>query len=428
MDYNSLQQVKILAKPTNRVDRYIQTKSLNDVPDEVLKEIKLVSLKDQEKGIPFGSYMNRIADVFGDIDVIQLVDNFKTLDEIGPKTAKAIQATVKEVIKTPNRWFSELKAGIDKRYFFDIGQLLNGVYYISKDLLSRSEKLYNQGLLSQNEIGLIKSICKQRKSGGDDYDVIFNLFRDHYVLRWTQEEALKGYKMLPKGKKYTLEKAVTDRAAVKIDVIMFKDRFMEVTNFMTIAFKLNGRLVPINYDPIEVSPANLPIAIEQLYYSNWYYKPFKMVKRSFAYLKWLHKNSDVNELRVEGFNKQMIDDNIIKYGDILKKSINILYTINSELDAMNIVKDKVKPSVIKKRLNQLKQPLSNVLELPKGMLDIIIQYMDSDKPDIEALMKTFTKIINHWTIYYFIEANINPPPAIVLPEEPRYDSSIVRQL
>jgi len=430
MNYNNLQKVKILSKPTNRVDRYIQTKSLAEVPKDVLKDVRLVSLSDQEQGIPFGSYMNRIADVFGDIDVIQLVDNFKSASEIGPKTAKAIQEMVRQVDKAHNRWFSEFKAGIDERYFFDIGQLLEGRYYMAEDLLKRSERLYKDNMLTQNEIGLIKTVSKKIIKNGDDYDMVFNLFRDHYVLRWTQDEVLQGYKMLPKNKKYKLENAVTDRAAVKIDVIMFEDRFMEVTNFMTIAYKKNGKLVPVNFDPVEVTPANLPVAIEQLYYSNWYYKPFKMVKRAFAYLKWLRKNSKEEDLVVLGFNKYMIDTNILKYGDILKKSINILYTITSELEAMEIVYDKkeITKKIVKQRLNELKQPLSNVLELSKEALSEIVSYMDSENPDIKVLIKTFKSVIDYWTIYYFQEANINPPPLIVLPEERRYDPNLIRKV
>jgi hypothetical protein len=420
MNYNNFQTVRKLASPSVKVDRFVQTKPLSSLPDDVLKQVKLISLNRQEEGIPFGSYLNRIADYFGDIDVIQLVDKFKSADEIGPKVSKAIQTVIKRILKEPDHWISEVKAGIDKTYFIPIGTLSEGVYKPSDNLKHDSYSLFASGYLDKDEYDTIDEILQKGLGDGDDYDMIFNIFRKHYVLRWDQDEILQGYKVLPSGIHYKLSEAVLDRSAVKIDMIVFfKGKYIEITNFMAITYNNE----PVNGDP--GTPKDLPIEIEKLYYSNYYYKPFKMVKRCFAYLKWLRKHQDT-EFYSHGFTNEELDNVILKYANILKKSINILYTINSEIDAMSLIKDKLSSRKIKKRLNELKQPLANVLELPDEMLQLLNGLLDSEDSDLDYIHDLFNEIIDRWTIAYFKAEGINPPPKIVLPQVMSYDPNIVR--
>ena len=416
-NYNILQTVQDLAVPSNRVDRIVETKPLSSIPADVAREIKLISLSYQSNGIAFGSFMNRISSFFGDIDTIQLVDNFKSLEAVGPKTSKAIKQVVNRILKTPNHWYSETKAGIDQRYYFDIGTLSNGYYTFSQELIPKINQLISENLLDEDEIFTLSEIISKGSGNGDDYDLVFNIFRNRYVLRWTSKEILRGYKTLPGKIKYTLERAIFDRTAVKIDMIAFLNgKYIEITNFILIAY--NNQ--PINIDPSTTTPSNLPYDIEKLYYSDMYYSPFKLVKRSFAYLKWLHNQGNyVN------------DSYIIKYSNILKKTINILYTIRSEIDAMIIVQNQITSKYhkdqLRKRINQLKQPLSNVLELSDEMLQIFNQYINGPELNLKILYNLFGEIINAWTIQYFKDEGINPPPKVVLPSEMSYDPSIVRQ-
>jgi len=420
-NYDTLQTIHDLAVPSNRVDRIVETKPLSSIPASVAREIKLISLSYQPKGVSFGSYNNRISNVFGDIDTIQLVDNFKSLEAVGPKTTKAIKQVVNRILTQPNHWFSEAKAGIDSRYYFDIGTLSNGHYTFSPELLPKTMELAVAGLLDEDEMYTLNEILTKGSGNAEDYDLVYNIFRNRYVLRWSSKEILRGYKTLPGKIKYKLEQAIFDRTAVKIDMIVFLNgKYIEITNFILIAYENQ----PINIDPSTTTPSNLPYDIEKLYYSDYYYSPFKAVKRSFAYLKWVRNQPDHPD-------RYSTDEYLIKYSNILKKTINILYTIRSEIDAMAIIQPQLKSKYhklqLRKRINELKQPLSNVLELSDEMLEIFNQYMDNPQMNLKILYNLFGEIINAWTIQYFKDEGINPPPKIVLPNIMSYDPNLVRQ-
>lgn len=430
----------------------LQVKKLTDMPKEVIEQIKLVSLPESKEGItpgqPFGSYVNRIADYFGDIDVIQLFSGCCNLKEVGIKAAKAIQEMVFQISKKKDHYFSEFKAGIDKPYLFDYGTMFEGVYRTSPILLSKSELLFKDKLLSPKEIKIIREIVTDSnalRANGDDYDVITNLFRDRYLLRWTEKEIMQGHKQTPTGKKM-LSEAVLDQSAVKIDMIMINPggKFIEVTNFMALGMSnKKNEFVPINVDPADLTPEALPVEIEKLYYSNFHYKPFKIVKRAFAFLKflslnWGKKTFDNSKYVMRNITKESVDYLLDGYVQVLQSTVNILYTVNSELDAIKLVLERAditQAQMVKlheridQRLDMLKDPLANVLEIDQTNLDFLMVMVDKCRQEqehskkiecIQLLMKTFKEIINFWTIAYFDQLGLNPPPAIVLPLEMTY--------
>ena len=400
-------------------DKFIQTKTIQDIPNNILREIKLISLKGQPKGQPVGSYINRIATIYADVDIFQLIDKFKSYEDVGIKTALAMRKTVEMINKRKNHWFSELKAGLDKRYIFNIGYITNGNYYISDNLLSDSNALYNNNLISNEEIEEIRDICNKPNPKADDYDFLFNLFRSYYVLRWNIKEIREGVKILPGNIPYRLDQAIYDKTVVKIDMIVYLDRFIEVTNFMMISYVRDGQHIPINIGPEDYSLSDIPYEIEKFYYSDYYYNPFKLVKRAFSYLKWFKKH---------GNDQTDVDKYIVIYGEIIKKTINILYAISSELDAMEIIQNKIKPIRIRKRLNELKEPLSNVLELDENVLSLLVSYMESPDVDLAYLRKLMNDLVNFYTIIYFEEYDVNPPPSLILPKHMSYAPMIVREL
>lgn len=407
-------------------NQYVQTKNVKDIPEKVMKDIHLVTIPGNDDPIPFGSYVNRISDYFGDIDVIQMFTGCCDVEDVGKKTAKAFKDMVKGIKKARLRYFSEFKAGIDKPYYFDIGKCVEGVYRPSKDLKERTRKLHELGLLTDLEMKIVMNVCKKPRKTGDDYDTVFNLYREKYVLRWTENEVLQGWKEISTGK-IKLEEAVLDTAPVKIDMIAVNDggKFIEVTNFFALGLNIDGYFFPINIHPSSLTPENLPPEIEKFYASNYYYNPFKSVKRSFSYIKYLYKKH----------NDPEVAELVEKYAEILKSTINILYTINSEMDAIRLVLCRVKNpprKAIKSRLSLLKEPLANVLEIDKDNLALLMEMMDVviEKPtadSVKTLMKIFKEIINFWTIAYFDQLGLNPPPREVVPEIKTYDPNIIRE-
>ena len=450
-------------------DQLVSFRSLEDIPYSVAQDLKLVSMFSgfkTPKGkytkikrnytYPFGSYINRVSDYYGDVDGIQLLSHAKSKEEIVKQATYSLVQIVKDIKKAKDRWYSETKAGIDHLFLFDIGKCVEGVYRISDQLVKTSETLYASGMLSNVEIKVIRNIVNKRLSDrdGDDYDVIFNLFRKKWLLRWTADEILQKYKVLKrpdKDIKYTLEQAVSDNTILKIDMLAYdnNNKFIEITNFMMIGFNKNNEFIPINIDPDTHNPFYLRTEIEKLYYSNYYYKPFKIVKRSFAFLKFLWRKWDKKALAdhqpiliERGITKNLVQELLNGYVQILDSTINILYTINSELDAITLLMERVKNPPINKindRIDMLRDPLSNVLEIDddnlkyfvssKGLFDnIIIQNNPTKKlAMIKDLMKIFNEIINFWTITYFNKTGLNPPSSVVLPEILTYNPNIIRQ-
>lgn len=420
-------------------DKLLENKTNDQIPDEVMENIYLVSLPPSDLGDesanPFGSYFRRSSRVWGDIDLIQQYVGCCTTEDVGIQVAQSLQNIVGNISKKEFHYFSEIKAGFDERFMFDIGQCINGVYSPSDELYMKIEEL--QQYFDNNDVTVLNKVLKKCDGwDGDDYDTIFNLFRDKYVLRWSEKEIMSGEKE-SNGRIFRLEESVIfPDAPLKIDVLLIDSngKFIELTNYMAVGVVAEGcGFTPLNIDLDEdADPANLQIPIEQLYYSNWYYSPFKHVKRCFAFLNSLYK---------KGFGDKMIISNYVQmYNKILASTLNILYGTRSELDVMKLILEKHPLSEpLKKKLNDrldmMISPISNVLELDDSdveeFADLIDKVIREKRKNYKAemiddMMKMMKIIINYHTIEYLDRMDLNPPPSLMLPNQMTYDPDILR--
>jgi hypothetical protein len=250
-------------------------------------------------------------------------------------------------------------------------------------------------------------------------------------------------------------------------LVILNNKFLEITNYIAIGISKNGKFSAMNdevideilsrrdgkilgyYTPINVNldeirkvAKTLPPDIENLYYSDYYYAPFKITKRAYALLKYLYKNrEDLNEQKYReiGFNINNVENLIYKYTNVLKSTIGILYSIRSEFDAMKLMLERntgVPMGRLNNRLDSLKTNLSNVLELDDEQLEMFISIFDDcirakDKTTkikiLEDLIKTSKFITNFWTIKYYNREQINPPPYPLVPRQLRYDRNLIRK-
>jgi hypothetical protein len=242
---------------------------------------------------------------------------------------------------------------------------------------------------------------------------------------------------------------------------------LEITNYIAIGLARNGKFsaisnevvdeilsrregrilgyytpVNVNLDEIRKVAKTLPPDIENLYYSDFHYSPFKITKRSFALLKYLYKNpDDLNEQKYReiSFDRNNVENLLFKYTNVLKSTIGILYSIRSELDAMKLMLERnngVPIARLNNRLDSLKTNLSNVLELGHEELEMFIGIFKDciDVKDkmkkikiLEDLIKASKFITNFWTIRYFNIENINPPPYPLVPRQLKYDKNLIRK-
>lgn len=420
MEYSSI-------NPATNIRLFTSTKPKGSYPEGILQDIKLISFEKDKDATPFGSFIYRLQKYPGDVDLVEVFSNCCDADEVAERFAKRLKKMVKQINSKKNHFYSEFKAGSDFRYDINIGKLENGIYHPNPELVEINRNLYQRKLLPAKEFDAIQGILlnSTRKTlRGNDYDIIYNILREHKVLRWSAAEILQGYKVLPGKITKELERALIEPGHVKIDMIsLINGKFVEVTNFLMLAVDISGTLHPINTDIEENHniPVVLPVEIEKLYFSDFYYSPFKMIKRIYS----LSRN---------------VQDTVTleKIIPFVSSNVSLLYQIRSEVDTIELIISKYKnpsPTSIYNQLDNMKLRLSTVLELSDDDLEELNNLIDAakmnkDKTKKIALLKEIKDklkiVINYETINYLEKVGLNPPPSYLLPEKETYDWSLVR--
>lgn len=388
--------------------------------NETFKNIKIISVDKNKLALPFGSYSQRIQKYPSDIDLSENFSDCKTMEEVIKKFSKKLKKIIKDIDKLRNVFLTDFKAGEDKRYIIDIGKLNNGVYIPSDNFDSKIKYLKDEKLINKDDYDLINKILYKKIYTQDDYDIIYNVIRKYRVLRWTTEEILKGSKKLPKNKTITLEKALSMKTIVKIDMVtLMGERFIEVNNLILLSYCKDGVNYPINERDnylIEV-----PKDIEKLYFSNYYYSPFKMVKRIYSLSIFKNDYSTSN-----------------KVTPLLESNISLIYQVKSDLESILLLLEKYNnpsPKNILNVLDNMKMKLSSVMEFSEEELELIYDTLDwinrtNKKQDkiklIQALQKFLITVINYETINGLNSIGFNPPPSYLMPSKHTYDRNIKR--
>jgi len=221
--------VDILAKKsessyTNKVNEIIETISYNT---------------ENSKAVGSFSFKN-VGKYSADVDIFE---NFHVFAKNELHACKQIAAQIKQVIKQVKEkkdfWFSEFKAGIDERFKIGaLGKLEDGkvVGFNKKQAIAHLVKLVDENLIDQ-EIGFeLISLVKQPMTS-EIYEQIDKIIREFYVLRWKQDEVLKGKKKLVGNKFMSLVDAISYKSIVKLDCITYmQSRFIECTNVMILTW------------------------------------------------------------------------------------------------------------------------------------------------------------------------------------------------
>jgi hypothetical protein len=105
-------------------------------------------------------------------------------------------------------FFMDFKAGLDKRLIYNFNE---------------------DDLTAYLKNPLITPIYKQKIMAAKGEDRV-KLIRDLFILRWTPDDIVKGFKTLVDGSKYSLEQALQDDTTIKLDIIIsVGDRVAEVS-------------------------------------------------------------------------------------------------------------------------------------------------------------------------------------------------------
>lgn len=403
---------------------FVEKKNIKtDYPESIKKEVLLLTVRMDQPPFFMGTASRRSQKFPGDIDLMETFFDCCSVEDVAQKFAASIKEVIKKISHLPLHYFSEFKAGLDLRYDVNIGNMENGVFRPNNELESISKVYLNKGLLNASEYNIIKEITsKGAKSYGDnEYDILNFIFRERKILRWSSEEIMAGIKEMPGGESISLEKALTMKTYVKIDMLAsVNHKFIEITNFFLLAVQTeDGQLYSINleYDITKEGYLNealsklLPADVEKLYFSNMYYSPMKMIKRLYT-------------LAIQSNNSGLLRDVI----PILGSSTSMLYQMKSELDTIVLILYKASTpplNMIYEQIDEMRTRIASVVEIPvEGVkllnlqIDNILKSQDIIE-QIKELKKMIIAIINFQTISYLIKKNINPPVRY-LPNKRKY--------
>lgn len=407
-----------------KINPLLQVKPLSSYPQNLLQTIKMISFDPNKNAEPFGSYIYRLQRYSADIDLFEEYIDHSKPNELVHKFAKKLQHMITNIKKSKMHWFSEFKAGLDLRYDVDIGELFKGEWLNKPNIIGISSRLMSDGLINKNELDKISYTMRDRMlSAADKYDIIFNIFRNRRIIRWTEDEVIHGKKVIL-GKLFKLHDCLFDHTFIKIDIIAYiGHKFVEVTNFIGLVSEYdfpNKNYININMGKNNAPTIALPLEIERLYFSNYYYSPFKACKRIYS------------------LSRQVNDKKMLKkIIPIITGDISSLYMLKSQIDVITrllsiIPIDDLPVHLIMESIDNIKDKLSYVLFLSdKGIIesyDIIDNIiLNQNVISIDYFIKRLNFLSNKWfvsvnyeTIKQMKRYGINPPPKTILPNPMHY--------
>jgi len=405
------------------IDTLLQARPFPDsYTPQVLQNIQLLSFK-KDNAVPFGSFIFKIQKFPGDIDLIETFEDCISIDDVIHKFKKKLIQVIKHIIDLKLHYMVEFKMGLDHRFIFDIGYLKDGIYHQNIDnIIENVSSLYDHDLLNDYDLSFIDQYLY--KNDTSSYDMLFNFFRDKYIIRWSDQDILNGYKILIGNKKITIDEALRHKTYVKIDMItLINNRFVEITNFFILVYndKSNNTQYAINFgeyiDPKflrEHIEETLPFEIEKLFYSDYYFSPFKGSKRMWSLSRHFHYNNIIQKL--SGF---------------ISGNISFLYMLKSEVDTLINLLSKLKnPPMIHifNQIQEIKSRLTYILEISDkehqfdDMFNSINQYSSKDIiiHTLKHIKELFSHYINHFSLKYLKSVNLFPVPRYLLPKQLSY--------
>jgi hypothetical protein len=217
-----------------------ELRNMETVSEDIINVVNLITLKSSTQ--PVGSFKYKVFKYPGDVDIFELITGCCTVRGFSMSLANRITNLARRLEINRNIFFGDFKAGYDSRYQLDIGEIQinnqnNEPYikgYNQSKVHQQIKELYKKKLITKgDQKGLIQLAISEPISVGD-HETLHEALRNYYVLRWSQDELINGYKILPRKIKITLADAISHGTVVKIDVwAPIANRYIEVTNFFS---------------------------------------------------------------------------------------------------------------------------------------------------------------------------------------------------
>lgn len=320
--------------------------------------MKLLSLNRDALVEPIGSFTYNIQQYPSDIDLNQTIF-VKGNDLSG--VAIDMKNTIHNILMQPNVYFSDFKAGIDERFLDN---------------------------------------------------------RDLYIIRWTPEELIRGFKLLPGNKTLRLKDALKMKSVVKLDIIAFvNDRFIEASTFFILQNANSGKYFNLDDNYIENFITQVKDEILKYSTPGPSMKLFKSVKRMWSLARVM---KDFETLR--------------KLEPMINSNLSLLGQINADLETMALVIEKARILPSKEldiSINTISKKLSTIIDIPLKDY-ILVEFIDEIKlllqqrPNniartkiievLEEMHDYILEVMNRETLAYMQYAKLLPIDSKYLPK------------
>jgi hypothetical protein len=276
-----------------------------------------------------------------DYDLIERVIKHETREKALNEIVKHFQNKFLMIKKNPKIFLIDFKCGLDELMYFDKFNDLKSYHIYLK-------KMYSEQLITKNEYLQMSKLTNPID--------IKEATRKHYILRWTEDEIIKGYKIVSKNRKILLINCIMDNTVIKLDIIahLAFSQFVDVSEIYI--FKVNNQYNFIHTQK-QIFQNVKQDAIQYLKEKNAY----KALKRIFSLNKF-NSNNQVLVRLVELFNSNVGLVNKIKNDFEIYKMV-LDHTSHISIDE------------IKYGVQNSKQMLGNVYQF--GINDIFFSEINS---------------------------------------------------
>ncbi len=139
-----------------------------------------------------------------DYDLFEEIIEKKSKEEALKEITKKFQEKFKLIKQNKNIYLIDFKCGIDKLLFFDKYDNLN----LYNEYLKR---IYKEKLITSNQYNILRKLKNPSE--------IKEETRKLYILRWTEDEVIQGYKNVSKTRKIYFIDSIMNNTVIKIDII-----------------------------------------------------------------------------------------------------------------------------------------------------------------------------------------------------------------
>ncbi len=346
-----------------------------------------------ESGIlPVGTFQYEIFKYPSDIDIFEVFDGCCTFNASKLKASQQIIDIVNDIVNNENIIFMEFKAGYDLRFKIYTGVFDGSIVDYNAGLIKRDiNNLFEANLLTQFERDTLFKLVKEIPII-EDVISLNEALRNFWVIRWSAEEILQGYKILRGNFKLYLDVALTQGSIVKLDTISYiENRYVEVSNFMLISFTdIAGNKIVLSEELGDYAESLL-MDVHKYYKTN----PYKSIKRLWMYLAFKGKICELNVF------KPLFESEIAKYSQILSDIETALLLLSPKVYPLMSQRHGIYD--IRLLIDTLNERIAIILENKSYLLSI------NDDPEItinklKNLKENLMTIINHAT-YQWLDKN-----------------------